>query len=116
VPRRTAAPDKRSFKIGEVAALLKVKPQVLRFWETEFKAIKPAKTRARQRLYRKSDIDVLRRVKHLLHKERLTIEDAKKRLRAPTSRRRPRADHNAHLRATLDRIKKEIESLHRMLT
>src|ERR1051325_10061928 len=58
-------PDKPYFKIGEAARLCAVKPYVLRYWETEFKSVRPQKTRSQQRLYRK----------------RFTIEGARARLR-----------------------------------
>jgi DNA-binding transcriptional MerR regulator len=119
VPPRADVPDKLYFKIGEVAALVGVKPYVLRYWESEFKAIKPAKTRSKHRLYRKADIEVLRQIKHLLYNERLTIEGAKKRLK-PGAKEAPsratHASHDAQLRAVLGRVKKEIELLHRMLS
>jgi len=49
-------PDKPYFKIGEAARLCAVKPYVLRYWETEFKSVKPQKTRSQQRLYQPIDI------------------------------------------------------------
>jgi DNA-binding transcriptional MerR regulator len=116
VPPRADVPDKLYFKIGEVAALLGVKPYVLRYWESEFKAIKPAKTRSKHRLYRKRDIEVLRQIKQLLYQERLTIEGAKKRLKGQESPAPARGDRDARLRAVLGRVKKDIESLHRMLS
>ena len=117
MPRRADVPDKLYFKIGEVAELLGVKAYVQRYWESEFKAIKPTKTRSKHRLYRKSDIEVLLRIKHLLYKERLTIEGAKKRLKgddAPAPQ--PRGNGDARLRSALARIKKDLEFLHRMLS
>jgi DNA-binding transcriptional MerR regulator len=73
--------DKLYFKIGEVAKIVGVKPYVLRYWETEFKIIKPGKTRSRHRLYRRKDVDTLLRIKDLLHGQRFTIEGARKQLR-----------------------------------
>src|SRR5262245_6709989 len=74
-------PDKPFFKIGEAARLCAVKPYVLRYWETEFRSIKPQKTRSQQRLYRRKDIELLLRIRHLLYQERFTIEGARARLR-----------------------------------
>jgi DNA-binding transcriptional MerR regulator len=74
-------PDKPYFKIGETARLCGVKPYVLRYWETEFRSLKPQKTRSRQRLYRKRDVELLLRIRHLLYEERFTIEGARTRLR-----------------------------------
>ena len=74
-------PDKLYFKIGEVAKLVGVKPYVLRYWETEFSILRPGKTRARHRLYRRKDVEVLLEIRRLLYTERYTIEGAKRRLR-----------------------------------
>ena len=86
-PRRAATtdasglPDKPYFKIGEAARLCGVKPYVLRYWETEFKSVKPQKTRSQQRLYRKRDVELLLKIRHLLYEKRFTIEGARSRLR-----------------------------------
>lgn len=76
-----AIPDKIYFKIGEVARLTGVKAYVLRYWETEFKAIQPLKSPSRQRLYRKRDVELILTIKDLLHRQRFTIEGARKRVR-----------------------------------
>ena len=54
-------PDKLYFKIGEVAQLAGVKPHVLRYWESEFQTISPAKSQGRQRLYRRQDVELVLR-------------------------------------------------------
>jgi DNA-binding transcriptional MerR regulator len=74
-------PDKPYFKIGETARLVAVKPYVLRYWETEFKSVKPQKTRSQQRLYRRKDVELLLKIRHLLYEERFTIEGARAQLR-----------------------------------
>jgi len=74
-------PDKPFFKIGEAARLCAVKPYVLRYWETEFRSLKPQKTKSQQRLYRKKDVELLLKIRHLLYEERFTIEGARTRLR-----------------------------------
>lgn len=74
-------PDKPYFKIGEAARLCGVKPYVLRYWETEFKSVRPQKTRSQQRLYRKRDVELLLKIRHLLYEKRFTIEGARARLR-----------------------------------
>jgi len=74
-------PDKPFFKIGEAARLCAVKPYVLRYWETEFHSIRPQKTRSQQRLYRRKDLELLLKIRHLLYEERFTIEGARARLR-----------------------------------
>ena len=83
-PQRKAAavaiPDKLFFRIGEVAALTGVPPYVLRYWESEFRLLRPRKNSAGQRVYRKHEIQLVLRIKGLLYDERLTLEGAKKRL------------------------------------
>lgn len=73
--------EKLYFKIGEVARIVGVKPYVLRYWETEFSILKPGKTRSRHRLYRRRDVEILLKIKDLLHTRRFTIEGARKKLR-----------------------------------
>ena len=74
-------PEKLYFKIGEVAEITGVKPYVLRYWESEFKMVNPSKSRSRQRLYRKSDVELIFRIKDLLYEERYTINGARKKLK-----------------------------------
>ena len=74
-------PDKPFFKIGEAARLCAVKPYVLRYWETEFRSLKPQKTRSQQRLYRRKDVELLLKIRGLLYEQRFTIEGARARLR-----------------------------------
>lgn len=72
-----AIPDKLYFRIGEVAALCRVPDYVLRFWQTEFPQLRPGKSGTGQRLYRRRDVEMALRIKHLLHKEGYTIAGAK---------------------------------------
>lgn len=68
------------YSIAEVSRITGLKPYVLRFWETEFKELRPAKNRAGNRTYRKSDIRLLFLIKRLLYQEKFTIDGARKRL------------------------------------
>jgi len=77
----TDIPDKQYFKIGEVADIAGVEPYVLRYWETEFKSIRPEKTRSNQRLYRRRDVETVLTIKKLLYDEGFRIDGAKRRLR-----------------------------------
>jgi DNA-binding transcriptional MerR regulator len=61
----TQIPDKLYFKIGEVASLTKVKPYVLRYWESEFKIISPRKSLTKQRVYNRRDIELILDIKRL---------------------------------------------------
>ncbi len=80
-------PDKLYFKIGEVAQLAGVKPHVLRYWESEFPSIRPSKSKTRQRLYRRSDIELILQLKDLLYGRGFTIAGAKKILASKTQGR-----------------------------
>ena len=73
-------PDKLYFRIGEVAALLAVEPYVLRYWETEFPSLAPKKSGTGHRLYRRKDVELLLKIKHLLYEKRYTIEGARQSL------------------------------------
>lgn len=70
-------PDKLSFKIGEVAELVGVKPHVLRFWEGEFTRVRPTKGKNGHRLYTRTDVERLRQIRALLHDRGFTIAGAR---------------------------------------
>ena len=84
----TETADKLYYRIGEVETITKVPAYVLRYWESEFKLLRPKKNPAGQRVYRQRDLDLVKRIKTLLYDERLTLEGAKKRL-LTESRRGP---------------------------
>ena len=73
-------PNKLFFKIGEVCEITDTQPYVLRYWESEFQALAPAKNSSGQRIYRRKDIETVLRIKQLLYDEGFTIAGAKKRL------------------------------------
>ncbi len=70
-------PEKNYYRVREVAALLNVGPHVLRFWETEFSMVRPTKSKSGQRVYRRKDVEVLCRIRHLLHEKKLSIRAAR---------------------------------------
>jgi len=72
--------EKKYFRIGEVADLIGVEPHVLRYWESEFKSVKPSKTGSGQRVYAKKDVETLHYIRHLLHVDKFSIKGAKKKL------------------------------------
>jgi len=74
------ASDKLYYRIGEVSELTAVKAHVLRYWETEFRWMAPPKSRSKQRLYRKRDIEFVWLLKRLLWDERYTIAGARQRI------------------------------------
>ena len=71
-------PDKLYFKIGEVAKLAEVPTHVLRYWETEFRNIKPKRANSKQRLYRREDVELILKIKVMLHNQGYTIAGARK--------------------------------------
>jgi DNA-binding transcriptional MerR regulator len=73
-------PNKLFFKIGEVCEITDTQPYVLRYWESEFPALAPAKNSSGQRIYRRRDIETVLRIKQLLYEEGFTIAGAKKKL------------------------------------
>ena len=75
-----ALPSKLFFRIGEVASLVGVEPHVLRYWEREFRSIRPTKSAKGQRVYSRKDVENLLRVRDLLYRDGFTIAGAKKRL------------------------------------
>jgi DNA-binding transcriptional MerR regulator len=73
-------PDKTYFRIGEVSRILDIQPYVIRYWESEFKSVRPIRTRSDQRLYRHKDVEELLMIKKLLYEEKFTINGARKQL------------------------------------
>jgi DNA-binding transcriptional MerR regulator len=82
----TDTAEKLYYRIGEVEAITRVPAYVLRYWESEFKLLRPKKNPAGQRVYRKRDLELVQRIRALLYDERLTLEGAKKRLLAESRR------------------------------
>lgn len=107
-------PDKLYFKIGEVAALLGVKTHVLRYWETEFSALQPVKSRTNQRLYRRRDVETALSIKDLLYRQGFTIAGARRRLKEtrqdhlPLFEPEPPEQVLVEIRAELQRIRRSL--------
>lgn len=80
----TELPSKLFFRIGEVAGLVGVEPHVLRYWEREFRSVRPTKSAKGQRVYSRKDVESLIRVRDLLYRDRFTIAGAKQRLKRGT--------------------------------
>ncbi|PWT86284.1 MAG: hypothetical protein C5B57_01360, partial [Blastocatellia bacterium] len=79
-PSEIEIPKRALFKAAEVCELLKVQPYVLRSWEAEFPELGVAKTPGGPRVYRRADVEQVRRIKHLLLVEGLTLAGARRRL------------------------------------
>src|SRR3954465_9689290 len=73
------------YKIGEACKALGIQPYVLRYWETEFPALTPSKSRSGQRVYSEKELEIIRRIKELLYDEGYTIAGAKKKLEVELS-------------------------------
>jgi DNA-binding transcriptional MerR regulator len=118
-------PNKLFFKIGEVCEITDTQPYVLRYWESEFSALAPAKNSSGQRIYRRRDIETILRIKQLLYEEGFTIAGAKKRLEAeltgkadtPSSMAAlPEADEEAAADSTRGALKEIRDQLRDLLT
>ncbi len=84
-------PDKAFFRIGEVSRILGVPPYVVRYWESEFKTVRPSRTRSDQRLYRRQDVQTLIAIKRLLYEEKFTIDGARRHLQGSRNSATPAA-------------------------
>ncbi len=116
--REVQIPGKSYFRIGEVSRIVGVEPYVIRYWESEFKAVRPLRTKSDQRLYRRKDVETLLSVKFLLYEERFTIAGAKKRLAELRTGKEfseasppPAAPDDRHLLAEVKRALLEIQSI-----
>jgi DNA-binding transcriptional MerR regulator len=68
------------FSIGEVCQLTDLKPHVLRYWESQFRFLSPAKNRSGNRVYQRREVDLIHLVKHLLYTEKYTIDGARQKI------------------------------------
>ncbi len=108
-------PDKLYFKIGEVSEILGLEPYVLRYWETEFPVLSPKKSGTGHRLYRRKDVELLLRIKHLLYERRFTIEGARQSLQAAARGPKPavtkRVQRELFSADPLPDIRRELEDI-----
>lgn len=116
-PRRRTLEGRREpvqefFSIGEVCALTDLKPHVLRYWETQFKVLSPAKNRSGNRVYARREVELILFVKHLLYTEKYTIDGARQRLDAQRKSGELRPAARAALaRETADAMERELRSI-----
>ncbi len=112
-------PEKIYFRIGEVAHLVGVEPHVLRYWEHEFRSIRPTKSQRGQRVYSRRDVEHLRRIRSLLYEQGFTIAGAKKALRGrglePREETDPTLVAGTKAREALVEIRHDVEQLLREL-
>ena len=100
-------PSKLSFRIGEAAKILSIKPYILRYWESEFEQLRPGKMENKQRLYFHKDIETLLLIKKLLYKDGYSIRGAKQALKSLNQEFKT-AKKNYYAK---DRVHREISSL-----
>ena len=74
------AESKIYYSISEASAMTKVKPHVLRYWESQFRMLRPRKNKAGNRMYKKKDLKLIMLIKDLLYEKGFTIAGAKKKL------------------------------------
>jgi DNA-binding transcriptional MerR regulator len=86
-------PAKRYFTIGEVSELCDVKPHVLRYWETEFPCLEPAKRRGNRRYYQRHDVLMVRQIRSLLYEQGYTIGGARLRLEGQGAKQESALSH-----------------------
>lgn len=111
-------PDKLYFRIGEVSALTRTKPYVLRYWETEFPTLRPVKSPSGHRLYRRQDVEMVLEIKRLLYEKGFTIEGARKHL---ASNSQESAEQKHLFRSSLDgmhlkAVRRELQSILTLLS
>ena len=103
------------YSIGEVSKLTKLKPYVLRYWETEFKQLSPPKNRAGNRTYRQKDIEVVEKIKNLLYNRKFTIKGARTLLNSGEEMEetvdRPSENAQEKRSEILIKVKQELESI-----
>ena len=118
-PDSPEIPDKLYFRIGEVANLLSVEPYVLRYWESEFPSLTPKKSGTGHRLYRRKDVELLFKIKHLLYDKRFTIEGARQTLsevkKAPAKRLPAKTQGDLFHYDPLPDIRRELVSILELL-
>ncbi len=71
---------KEYYSIGEVCGITDLKPHVLRYWESQFPVLKPTKNAAGNRVYRRREIKLIQLLRHLLYREKYTIDGARQKL------------------------------------
>lgn len=110
-------PVQEFFSIGEVCELTDLKPHVLRYWESQFRFLNPAKNRSGNRVYQRREIELILLVKHLLYTEKYTIEGARQKVDEHRKGGELRAAARAALTVqTLDSLEAELKDLLRSLS
>ena len=107
-------PSKEYFRIGEVSRIVGVEPYVIRYWETEFKSVRPIRTSSDQRLYRKKDVQELMLIRNLLYADKFTISGARKKLMKMKGETPPAVNEDRN-HARLIEIKKGLNEIRELM-
>ena len=111
-----AEPVQEFFSIGEVCELTDLKPHVLRYWESQFRFLNPAKNRSGNRVYQRREVELILLVKHLLYTEKYTIDGARQKVDEQRKSGELRTAARAALTVqTLDALESELTELLRVL-
>ena len=110
--KMTEIPDKLFFRIGEVSRIAGVPATVLRFWEGEFRRIKPRRTEAGQRMYRRTDVELILEIKNLLYEQKFTIKGARQYLKDKSRKPDPAPAPKSEL---IRQLRKELEEIRDLL-
>ncbi len=111
--------NKLYYRIGEVSEITGVPVYVLRFWETEFPRINPKRTQSGQRLYRKSDVELIQKIQYLLYEKKFTIQGAKQHLissNRKNQKKKKEAQPSKSSSITTEEIKKELIAIRNLLS
>jgi DNA-binding transcriptional MerR regulator len=110
IAEKIQLPDKLYYRIGEVSAITGLAPYVLRFWESEFKKIRPKRTDTGQRLYRRKDVELVLEIKNLLYIKKYTIQGARQHLKVADRKKKTLSQVTL-----LEEIKNELVSISNLL-
>ncbi len=111
LPYKETVIEKVYFSIGEVAAMFKVNPSLLRFWEKEFDTLAPRKNRKGTRQYSRRDIEQIRIIFHLVKEKGMTLDGARKKIRE----NRDEIDHSQDVIRRLQDIRNLLKEMHDQL-
>jgi DNA-binding transcriptional MerR regulator len=109
-------PVQEFFSIGDVCALTDLKPHVLRYWESQFRFLNPAKNRSGNRVYQRREVELIMLVKHLLYTEKYTIDGARQRIEEQRRAGSLRAEARAALDVQMVRdLERQLQGILRVL-
>ena len=104
------------FSIGDVCGLTDLKPHVLRYWESQFRFLNPAKNRSGNRVYQRREVELIMLVKHLLYTEKYTIDGARQRIEEQRKSGALRAEARAALDVQMIRdLERQLQGILRVL-